>query len=86
MCCVCSVCHIFPISNRLSRSRGYKTFFMLSSSETKIYLTHKFQNANNCWHFNIYEQDKLQALVILPHDFNLFGLLSIYEQFKFHAS
>ena len=39
-------------------SQGYKTFSMLSSTETKIYPAH------NCWHFNIYEQDKLQALVM----------------------
>ena len=41
------------------RSQGYKTFFMLSSAETKIYPAHKCLNANNCWHFNIYEQTKL---------------------------
>ena len=44
---------------RLTRPQGYKTFFMLSSAETKIYPAHKCKNANNCWHFNIYEQDKL---------------------------
>ena len=31
-----------------------KTFFMLNSAKHKIYLSHKCQNANNCWHFNIY--------------------------------
>ena len=35
-----------------------KLFFMLGSAETKIYLAHK------CWHFNIYEQDKLLALMV----------------------
>ena len=38
--------------------------FLFSSAETKIYPAHKCYNANNCWHFNIYELDKLQALVI----------------------
>ena len=49
-------------------SRGYKTFFMPSSVETlslscssMIKCQHYI---NNCWHFNIYEEDKLQALVI----------------------
>ena len=32
---------------------GYKTFFMLNSTELEIY--HALcQNANICWHFNIY--------------------------------
>ena len=26
-----------------------------------IYLSNKCLNANNCWHFNIYEQDKFPA-------------------------
>ena len=26
-----------------------------------IYPAHKCLNANNCWHFNIYEQDKFHA-------------------------
>ena len=41
-----------------------KLFFMLNSAETKIYPAHKCQNANDCWHFNIYQRDKSQALVI----------------------
>ena len=39
-------------------NQGYKTFFMLNSAEHKIYPAHKCLNANNCWHFNIYEHDK----------------------------
>ena len=39
-------------------------FFMLSSAETKIDPANKCLNANNCWYFNIYKQDKLQALVL----------------------
>ena len=42
-------------------SPAYKKFSMLNSAETKIYPAHKCLNAYNCWHFNIYEQDKLQA-------------------------
>ena len=30
--------------------RGYKTFFMLNSTELEIYPADKWQNANNCWH------------------------------------
>ena len=42
-----------------TRPRGYKTFFMLNLAEHEIYLAHKcFKKANNCWHFNIYKQDK----------------------------
>ena len=49
-----------------SRPQGYKTFFfMLNSAEHEISgLEHQsllfilLINVNNCWHFNIYEQDK----------------------------
>ena len=61
--------------------RGYKTFYMLNSTEHEIqqsikaimltncfkslrcciYHANKCLNANNCWHFNIYEQDKFCA-------------------------
>ena len=44
--------------NFWSRARGYKTFFMLNSTEDEIFSAHKCENANNCWHFNIYEQEK----------------------------
>ena len=37
---------------------GYKTCFMLSSTEHGFFPAHKCENANNCWHFNIYEQEK----------------------------
>ena len=26
-----------------------------------IYLAYKCENANNCWHFNIYEQEQFRA-------------------------
>ena len=55
-----------------TRSRGYKTFFMLSSAETKIYPAHKCSNANICWHFNVYQQDKLQALMIRVDEMQFF--------------
>ena len=35
------------------RPRGCKTFSMLNSTEYEIFPAHKYQNANNCWHFNI---------------------------------
>ena len=35
-------------------ARGYTTFFMLNSTEHGIYPAHEYENANNCWHFNIY--------------------------------
>ena len=47
--------------------------FCCSSAETKIYPAHKCENANN-WHFNIYEQDKLLALMVESKIFNQFGL------------
>ena len=37
-------------------SWGYKSLFMLNSTEHDIYPGHKCQNANNGWHFNIYNQ------------------------------
>ena len=41
-----------------NKPRGYKTFFMLNSIEHESFPAHKCSNANNCWHFNIYEQEK----------------------------
>ena len=35
-----------------------KTFRLLNSTEHEFYPP---TIANNCWHFNIYEQDKFQA-------------------------
>ena len=32
--------------------------FMLNSTKHGIYPAHKYYTANNCWHFNIYQQDK----------------------------
>ena len=36
-------------------ARSYKTFFMLNSAEHEILNAHKYEKANNCWHFDIYE-------------------------------
>ena len=35
-----------------------KVFFMLNSIEHGIFPAYKCENANNCWHFNICEQEK----------------------------
>ena len=40
------------------RPLSYKKIFKLNSAEHEIFHAHKCQNANNCWHFNIYEQEK----------------------------
>ena len=53
------------LSNTLSRQctlrdldmRGSE-FFMLNSTEHEIFPAYKCKNANNCWHCNIYEQEK----------------------------
>ena len=42
----------------VTKPRGYKTIFILNSAEHETYPTHKCLNTNNCWHFNIYKQDK----------------------------
>ena len=47
-----------------TRPRGYKTFFMLNSAEHEIVPAHKCYNANNCWHFKIYVQEKLHSRLI----------------------
>ena len=53
---------MFGVSGQAQRLENF--FFMLSSAETKIYSAHKCEDANNCWHFNIYEQDQLLALMV----------------------
>ena len=39
---------------KVTRPRGYKTFFMLNSAEREIFSANKYENANNSWHFHIY--------------------------------
>ena len=34
--------------------RGYKTFFMLNSTENEIFFANKYENAKNSSHFHIY--------------------------------
>ena len=41
-----------------TRARGYKTFFMLNSAEHENFLAYECKNANKCWHFNNYVQEK----------------------------
>ena len=57
-----------------SLPRGYKTFFKLSSAETKIYPAHKCLNANN---YRLWQSE--------PEILTSFGYFRNYEQFKFHA-
>ena len=65
MLSACHVCCIY--SNALSNyfiawnQTGHTTFFMLNSNEHEIYPAHTCLNVNNCWHFNIYEQDIFHA-------------------------
>ena len=65
--------------------RVYKTFSMLNSAEHEIYPAHKCQNANNCWHLNIYEQDKYNIERIKARNFFICQYFCFYEQLKFHA-
>ena len=55
-------------------SRGYKTFFMLSSAETKIYPADKCISRIN-----------YQILRYEPEFSTNFDYFSIYEQLKFHT-
>ena len=36
-------------------------YFQFNSSKLFFYPAYKCLNANNCWHFNTYEQDKFHA-------------------------
>ena len=38
-----------------------KDFSCFQTLRYSIYHAHKCQNANDCWHFNIYEHDKFYA-------------------------
>ena len=50
----CSVAEHVGLNNPEYSPRGYKTISMLNSADHEIYTAHKCQNANNCWHCNIY--------------------------------
>ena len=49
-----------------SLSRGYETFFMLSSVEHEQFSANKYENANKSLHFHIYQQRNFYALLCLP--------------------
>ena len=58
----CECCHVkYEDLDKvlcLTWPRGYKTFFMLSSTEREIFLLINVKMPNNCWNFNIYEWEK----------------------------
>ena len=58
--------------------RGYKTFFVLNSSEHKIYYA-------RCWHFNIYQHDNENIWEFESKKLFIFQLVSFYEQLKFRT-
>ena len=39
-----------------------KLFFRPNTTKHETYHAHKCQNANNCWHFNIYKHDKISII------------------------
>ena len=55
---VCPGCISIHLKVSMTRHWGYKKNFMLDSAELEIFPAHKCENANNCWHFDIYEQEK----------------------------
>ena len=46
-------------------SKVIKLFFMLDSAEHEIFSANKYENANNCWHFHIYQHRKFRAQLYL---------------------
>ena len=65
--------------------RVYKTFLMLNSVENEFFPAHKCLNANNCWHFNIYEQENSIISFSEPKKMLNFLRFYTYEHLKFHA-
>ena len=45
--------------------RGCKTFFILNSAMHVIFSANKYENANNSWHFHIYQQRNFHAQLCL---------------------
>ena len=43
-----------------------KIFLLKAFIHCSIYPANKCLNANNCWHFNIYEQNKFHTLLSWP--------------------
>ena len=66
-------------------ARGYKTFFMLNSAEHEIFPAHKCLNANNCWNFNIYEQENSIISISEPEKCWISCDFYTDEHLKFHA-
>ena len=64
--------------NQSIRKSGPQVIFLfiLNSGEHEIFPAHKCLNANNCWHFNIYEQEKIEAWAFLR--LNNAGFLDIF--------
>ena len=59
---------------------------MLDSAKHEIFPAHKCQNANNCWHFNIYEQGKNSMIGISePEKKQTVLIFFTDEHLKFHA-
>ena len=46
------------IKSNMLKNKGFSCIRMLRCC---FYHANKYWNANNCWHFNIYEQDKFRA-------------------------
>ena len=44
---------------RIYLARGYKTVFMLKSAEHEIFSAYKYENANYCRHFHIYNRESV---------------------------
>ena len=64
------------------RDLGYKSVFILSSTEHELTLLTNVKKANDCWHFNIYEQDKYNIYYSI-NEYLYFSLLNFYEHLKF---
>ena len=67
------------------RPRGYKKNFMLEWAEHAIFPAHKCYNSNQCWHFNIYQQNKIAFYAYLSLKMLSFYYIFIYEHLKYHA-
>ena len=51
----------FLHSHNCSDPGGYKTFCVHNSVEHEIFSANKYENANNSWHFHIYQQRNFHA-------------------------
>ena len=49
------------IASPCAWSRGCEAFFVLGSAGSEAFPAHGCWGANNCWHFNIYEREKLHS-------------------------